>query len=102
MMRGPPRSTLLPYTTLSRSPGRTGCGRARRPGGRREAGWSSASGTSWTSWPSRAHRLRPGDCVDGLLVECERSEEHTSELQTRQYIVCCLLLVKKKTEMLAE
>src|SRR5437764_15455183 len=71
MIRRPPRSTLFPYTTLFRSaPGRSG-GRGR---GRR-AGHSPARG-------------RRGGA---------RSEEHTSELQSPMYLVCRLLLEKKKT-----
>src|SRR3712207_7449960 len=82
MIRRPPRSTLFPYTTLFRSvlpPG----GRSRhRPCGRlaRSAPRRGLSG----------HR-RPGE--RGL-----RSEEHTSELQSRQYLVCRLLLEKKKLD----
>src|SRR5438445_10085553 len=70
MIRRPPRSTLFPYTTLFRSssPSRWGCSRPR----------------AWSSW-SRSRAT----CS-------ERSEEHTSELQSRQYLVCRLLLEKKK------
>src|SRR6476620_7337783 len=70
MIRRPPRSTLFPYTTLFRPPARPGsvAGRAARPAHDRVA---------------RARR---------------RSEEHTSELQSRQYIVCRLLLEKKNDE----
>src|SRR5215217_8517789 len=69
MIRRPPRSTLFPYTTLVRS----------HPGG---------------------HQLPLGDHVVDLGVQVGeglvRSEEHTSELQSRQYLVCRLLLEKKK------
>src|SRR3712207_8986118 len=74
MIRRPPRSTLFPYTTLFRSAAARGGAlafRARQVGG-------------------DAHRLRLG--VPAAL----RSEEHTSELQSRQYLVCRLLLEKKK------
>src|SRR3712207_7370961 len=96
MIRRPPRSTLFPYTTLFRSGaawhtgkhgrnrrfgtviGGPGVGRRGGPGRRRldlaVGGWFT---------PARGHG-RP------------RSEEHTSELQSRQYLVCRLLLEKKK------
>src|SRR3712207_8695777 len=83
MIRRPPRSTLFPYTTLFRSgpdggmaaPRAGGAGRAnRRPGVRRRG----------------VPRPVPDEFVP-------RSEEHTSELQSRQYLVCRLLLEKKKT-----
>src|SRR3712207_7355566 len=79
MIRRPPRSTLFPYTTLFRS---CPCGAARRGVGR-----DSHPGTRY-SWLAADHG-RPHLC---LL----RSEEHTSELQSRQYLVCRLLLEKKK------
>src|SRR3989442_4896396 len=84
MIRRPPRSTLFPYTTLFRSP----------------------------YWPRKAQEGRPDDiryCIScnqcwGWVTEgrtigcvCNRSEEHTSELQSRPHLVCRLLLEKKKT-----
>src|SRR3712207_7248148 len=80
MIRRPPRSTLFPYTTLFRSLGQ------RHP---------------------LAHHLRQvlqrlGQAAAGLRLQAEgdgqegRSEEHTSELQSRQYLVCRLLLEKKQ------
>src|SRR2546425_8610812 len=82
MIRRPPRSTLFPYTTLFRSP----VGRAQQPRpGRavdRERGWPQAH----AGVQGRA-RGRPA----------LRSEEHTSELQSLAYLVCRLLLEKKKT-----
>src|SRR3712207_7793000 len=84
MIRRPPRSTLFPYTTLFRSPRlpRLHLGVRRRAGGadRRRAG------------SRRGHLDRVGAEERGL----PRSEEHTSELQSRQYLVCRLLLEKKK------
>src|SRR5258707_9880743 len=87
MIRRPPRSTLFPYTTLFRSKfgdflsaprRRAAQGRhAIQPSGRVIE--NSESGTDW-----------PDSCV------FDRSEEHTSELQSRQYLVCRLLLEKKK------
>src|SRR2546429_4853295 len=75
MIRRPPRSTLFPYTTLFRSPYR----------------WRSPL------------RCRPRQQFGGLRtavrrVHLERSEEHTSELQSRLHLVCRLLLEKKKTK----
>src|SRR3712207_8984294 len=90
MIRRPPRSTLFPYTTLFRSRGR----RAAGDDGGRDAGarrWRGASAEV-----TAVFELRP------LSVE-DRSEEHTSELQSRQYLVCRLLLEKKnKTCEMAE
>src|SRR3989442_8656106 len=78
MIRRPPRSTLFPYTTLFRSPSTS---RVRRGTSRRA---SDSSTSSWLSW------------ISGRSVAC-RSEEHTSELQSRPHLVCRLLLEKKKT-----
>src|SRR3712207_7764494 len=79
MIRRPPRSTLFPYTTLFRSQTAVGC-----------------SGT-----PPLVHEegaeLEVGSTVPSIDPEISmRSEEHTSELQSRQYLVCRLLLEKKK------
>src|SRR5437868_10413028 len=87
MLRRPPRSTLFPYTTLFRSDRERTHG-ARHPGPPRDE-------------PSAPHRR--GQLQDGLPVEpCLRSfpirsEEHTSELQSRFDLVCRLLLEKKKS-----
>src|SRR2546427_515927 len=78
MIRRPPRSTLFPYTTLFRSPAR----RARLEAGPRRGVGALAESRS-TPGQRRA--------VD------DRSEEHTSELQSQSNIVCRLLLEKKKT-----
>src|SRR3712207_8621965 len=85
MIRRPPRSTLFPYTTLFRSPTATTLGRAA--GHRGELG---ARGT--------VPRTSSGDSVGSSWSPWlpARSEEHTSELQSRQYLVCRLLLEKKK------
>src|SRR3712207_8980523 len=80
MIRRPPRSTLFPYTTLFRS-SRT-C-------------WLVFSATGWIEQPS-GERSREPISVASLPTDDERSEEHTSELQSRQYLVCRLLLEKKK------
>src|SRR3712207_6946790 len=68
MIRRPPRSTLFPYTTLFRSPVR-------------------AARSSWSVQGTGSRSAR---------AWASRSEEHTSELQSRQYLVCRLLLEKKK------
>src|SRR5438445_5999226 len=69
MIRRPPRSTLFPYTTLFRS-----------------------------IFAGVPHRLARGASRHGDAAVGQRSEEHTSELQSRQYLVCRLLLEKKKTK----
>src|SRR5690606_42155386 len=88
----PPRSTLFPYTTLFRSAGRARARRDRRDRTDRAAaaGAHSAAhaGTGHLDPPVRAAGLR-----DAAL---RRSEEHTSELQSRENLVCRLLLEKKK------
>src|SRR3712207_7377478 len=88
MIRRPPRSTLFPYTTLFRSHGERGS--ARPPGGRAGRHRSPAEGPAGLVSPGGAAR-----CARCDLRE-RRSEEHTSELQSRQYLVCRLLLEKKK------
>src|SRR3712207_8513819 len=98
MIRRPPRSTLFPYTTLFRSDeGRvvfvgTPTGAHLNPMGTVHGGYAltlldSALGAC-------VHTTLAADEAYGTL---ERSEEHTSELQSRQYLVCRLLLEKKKT-----
>src|SRR2546425_6982403 len=94
MIRRPPRSTLFPYTTLFRSPCRAGR-RSPRPDGRPPAG-----ATQWRARAAPALRFRRWPPF--LLFERRlrrrnpRSEEHTSELQSLAYLVCRLLLEKKK------
>src|SRR3712207_9230638 len=91
MIRRPPRSTLFPYTTLFRSSMRT-----PRPVLPEMTLPSPAAApptllfgvlSTKTPWPELGTAASPS----------ERSEEHTSELQSRQYLVCRLLLEKKKT-----
>src|SRR3712207_7086773 len=88
MIRRPPRSTLFPYTTLFRS--------GRRP----RAGRRGRARATVARHPPAAVRLRGtgrGAAVRaGARPLVARSEEHTSELQSRQYLVCRLLLEKKK------
>src|SRR3712207_8072140 len=98
MIRRPPRSTLFPYTTLFRS--RAVLAFVRRPGTlRQEPGRPTPSGLAALQPHGRLGRLGrdlPRDLYRGA-GELRRSEEHTSELQSRQYLVCRLLLEKKKT-----
>src|SRR3712207_8569911 len=98
MIRRPPRSTLFPYTTLFRSllrhlPLAPGGARAARALGLRVA----RRGPQRLVVRGGAPDLAPAR--DGQLLRARaalRSEEHTSELQSRQYLVCRLLLEKKK------
>src|SRR5260370_29943453 len=89
MIRRPPRSTLFPYTTLFRS---------GPPGSRARQDEPLAHGDRRPG-PDRDHaahgRQRPGS-VAGAEKRRERSEEHTSELQSHLNLVCRLLLEKKK------
>src|SRR3712207_7064676 len=88
MIRRPPRSTLFPYTTLFRS------GHGGRPGIKPEIAMRK---------PQRPELVRQTMkstlSVTGLICSKRRSEEHTSELQSRQYLVCRLLLEKKKNNI---
>src|SRR2546422_5698307 len=80
MIRRPPRSTLFPYTTLFRS----------------------EAGCAWNERASGPSVRKPADSIEisgSRLQSCrqnDRSEEHTSELQSRLHLVCRLLLEKKK------
>src|SRR5947209_15489303 len=75
IIRLPPRSTLFPYTTLFRS-----------------ESWSDP----FCEGIATASQFELGTCLNHA-ASCLRSEEHTSELQSRQYLVCRLLLEKKKS-----
>src|SRR3712207_8876815 len=84
MIRRPPRSTLFPYTTLFRS----------------VTNIFTINGRTWTDvqddgWMTLLSNPRDND-VEVWTLHNNRSEEHTSELQSRQYLVCRLLLEKKK------
>src|SRR3712207_7297139 len=100
MIRRPPRSTLFPYTTLFRSVSD------------RDEGRETFIGSIWTlaaallAWVGLTWLRSLGVAEDGFgmtllttafAATLVRSEEHTSELQSRQYLVCRLLLEKKKT-----
>src|SRR3712207_6875121 len=85
MIRRPPRSTLFPYTTLFRS---------RPKHDLRVEAFGTVDETNACIGLARLHTVGD-DEVDAMLGRV-RSEEHTSELQSRQYLVCRLLLEKKK------
>src|SRR3712207_7296371 len=95
MLRRPPRSTLSPYTTRFRSRHARGRGRL--------AARLSADGVAGLRRPVAARRRRAAAArlpaapphAAGARTRAARSEEHTSELQSRQYLVCRLLLEKK-------
>src|SRR2546429_4216698 len=88
MIRRPPRSTLFPYTTLFRS--RSASAEAGAAGQRRDVRLLVAQGQATAS-------LSPGRSLSAALESTRgRSEEHTSELQSRLHLVCRLLLEKKK------
>src|SRR3712207_8636256 len=96
MIRRPPRSTLFPYTTLFRSPVEPGGEvraarkeRRQRPEARPREGLDLAVRVRAAA-PHAVQRYAEREHVRS------RSEEHTSELQSRQYLVCRLLLEKKK------
>src|SRR3712207_8947660 len=87
MIRRPPRSTLFPYTTLFRS------GSCAPAGGARSAAAATADASALLEARITSQCTHRGSAHN-------RSEEHTSELQSRQYLVCRLLLEKKKKYVL--
>src|SRR3712207_7550886 len=89
MIRRPPRSTLFPYTTLSRS---ESCQHQPCAERRTRSGPKNGEEEKGRCEQAEARREDSG----GAHVPGRRSEEHTSELQSRQYLVCRLLLEKKK------
>src|SRR3712207_7071768 len=98
MIRRPPRSTLFPYTTLFRSPFFCDLRSLRRyawilPRERAKSSTFVLLGPNGAGPETRPGR--PGEGCHRMDARC-RSEEHTSELQSRQYLVCRLLLEKKK------
>src|SRR3712207_7755634 len=99
MIRRPPRSTLFPYTTLFRSKG-AAKGRTTSTRMRNIAGPSSARQQPGEVHQNAGRRAPDIAVLIGQDVKVPlltvRSEEHTSELQSRQYLVCRLLLEKKK------
>src|SRR3712207_8435521 len=100
MIRRPPRSTLFPYTTLFRS--RPCAGEMARPRGSSGADGLVGDRAAVQGLPGielgpaeLKARLR-GAAAVAFHFRVQRSEEHTAELQSRQYLVCRLLLEKKK------
>src|SRR3712207_8872683 len=91
MIRRPPRSTLFPYTTLFRS----GLPAEDRP--KVGAVANEVQSAIRAAFAEATERLRSAELEQRLAAESVdvRSEEHTSELQSRQYLVCRLLLEKK-------
>src|SRR3712207_7828481 len=101
MIRRPPRSTLFPYTTLFRS------GPAAIPSlvnylsDSSHGAWARVTANDCLREIAKAYPDHRQTCTTALIQQLEhfeenRSEEHTSELQSRQYLVCRLLLEKKK------
>src|SRR3712207_8452764 len=95
MIRRPPRSTLFPYTTLFRSQKRAAAGadEAKKKGQEFADNVAKEQGATKTESGIVIRTITPGS---GGSPSPDRSEEHTSELQSRQYLVCRLLLEKKK------
>src|SRR3712207_8405495 len=94
MIRRPPRSTLFPYTTLFRSGIGQGLDDDVRVVVVRGEGRSFSAGLDRSLFSTDPDV--PGGLGELAGLPAERSEEHTSELQSRQYLVCRLLLEKKK------
>src|SRR3989449_5322152 len=92
MIRRPPRSTLFPYTTLFRSARYVVISCSRTSGARPAPGWKTLT---------RASPIAADSAVESrkYTIVRIRSEEHTSELQSRLHLVCRLLLEKKKKQL---
>src|SRR2546429_8114026 len=88
MIRRPPRSTLFPYTTLFRSPVHA------TPAGRLLEQYAQRAGGPGAALQQGQRLVMVGQHAPRVLLQ--RSEEHTSELQSRLHLVCRLLLEKKK------
>src|SRR2546425_2690843 len=97
MIRRPPRSTLFPYTTLFRSPPPHAQPRARN--GRGAAPSRPLRRPPAACWRGPANRLTAVSQTARPPSILPRSEEHTSELQSLAYLVCRLLLEKKKERL---
>src|SRR3712207_8865095 len=95
MIRRPPRSTLFPYTTLFRSThDHHSTPSTSRP--RASPAQVGEAAISAVHWVIASTNTRSKNSSRGVTRSSSRSEEHTSELQSRQYLVCRLLLEKKK------
>src|SRR5439155_18426373 len=95
----PPRSTLFPYTTLFRSPSRVmpALLTSTSTGPHADSTVPTASSSAWRSVTSARTANAPAPAASSpAQVRWPRSEEHTSELQSRGHLVCRLLLEKKK------
>src|SRR3712207_7625087 len=99
MIRRPPRSTLFPYTTLFRSVRIIDQLKRTLKEGGIEASVSGREKTPYSIWRKMQRKdigFEQLSDIMAMRVVVARSEEHTSELQSRQYLVCRLLLEKKK------
>src|SRR3712207_7506113 len=96
MIRPPPRSPLFPYTTLFRSFGPS----SRRSKPARRVAYSHAARPTVKGRRRSRRRSPKSTRASPPTSRASRSEEHTSELQSRQYLVCRLLLEKKKERTL--
>src|SRR3712207_8001837 len=99
MIRRPPRSTLFPYTTLFRSPSRPMVYGHGLLGHRNQVGHGNTTRIRERGFAPCAMDWWGMSFADlpNVALTWDRSEEHTSELQSRQYLVCRLLLEKKKS-----
>src|SRR2546427_3327927 len=95
MIRRPPRSTLFPYTTLFRSHLADIADLPFAPGGRQCGRDGDVPGLQHGDWDG-VDRGQQESGSRAFALEAERSEEHTSELQSQSNLVCRLLLEKKK------
>src|SRR2546425_9288111 len=99
MIRRPPRSTLFPYTTLFRSsrlPGRDPASKSNHPAGAEKAPLACRANCPRTKNGQRMQCTHQPFSREWMGWKSSRSEEHTSELQSLAYLVCRLLLEKKK------
>src|SRR3712207_8578279 len=99
MIRRPPRSTLFPYTTLFRSEGASQAAQATSAedfGGMEELVKAAQEEGELNVIALPPDWANYGEIIKTFSEKYDRSEEHTSELQSRQYLVCRLLLEKKK------
>src|SRR2546425_6959121 len=95
MIRRPPRSTLFPYTTLFRSVSNAFRSIEQRQAKNITDAAEEMPADKYGYKPTPA-QMSFGDVVANLIADGNRSEEHTSELQSLAYLVCRLLLEKKK------
>src|SRR2546430_13745531 len=97
MIRRPPRSTLFPYTTLFRSSFFSAMGSSHDV--KYGFGYRTVDAVSGTLWPGNGILAIENSPTD---LRAQRSEEHTSELQSQSNLVCRLLLEKKKEDRYIE